>query len=93
MVVFIVAGFGNGLRDAGWNAWFGDMRNANEVLGFLHAFYGLGAALAPLVATSLVTKGREWYTFYYFMIGAAVLEIITLVTCFWRAEDRAFRDE
>ena len=93
VVVFILAGFGNGLGDAGWNAWIGDMSNANEVLGFLHAFYGLGAALAPLIATSLVTKGWEWYTFYYFMIGAAVIEIITLVGCFWVADGRAFRDE
>ena len=93
VVVFILAGFGNGLGDAGWNAWIGDMSNANEVLGFLHAFYGLGAALAPLIATSLVTKGWEWYTFYYFMIGAAVLEILTLVGCFWVADGRAFRDE
>lgn len=93
VVVFIIAGFGNGLGDAGWNAWVGDMSNANEVLGFLHAFYGLGAALAPLIATSLVTKGWKWYTFYYFMIGASIVEILTLVACFWRADGRAFRDE
>lgn len=93
VVVFILAGFGNGLGDAGWNAWIGDMSNANEVLGFLHAFYGLGAALAPLIATSLVTKEWEWYTFYYFMIGAAAIEILTLVGCFWAADGRAFKEE
>ena len=93
VVVFIVAGFGNGLGDSGWNAWIGDMANNNEVLGFLHAFYGLGAALAPLIATSLITKGWEWYTFYYFMIGAAVVEIITLVGCFWRADGNAYSEE
>ena len=27
------------------------------------------------------------------MIGAAVLEIITLVGCFWKADGRAFREE
>lgn len=93
VVVFILAGFGNGLGDSGWNAWIGDMEQNNEVLGFLHAFYGLGAAVAPLLATSLVTKGWEWYTFYYFMVGAAVIEIGTLVGCFWKADGRAFRDE
>jgi MFS family permease len=93
VVVFILAGFGNGLGDSGWNAWIGDMANANEVLGFLHAFYGLGAALAPIIATSLVTKGWPWWSFYYFMIGAAAIEIIMLVGCFWKADGRAFREE
>jgi fucose permease len=67
----MLAGFGNGLADAAWNAWIGNMTNPNQVLGFLHAFYGLGAVLAPLVATTMVTKGNRlpWYYFYYVMVS------------------------
>ena len=69
VVVFILAGFGNGLEDAAWNAWLGNMANSNEVLGFLHGFFGLGAVLSPLAATSLITKaGWPWYAFYYIMV-------------------------
>ena len=69
IVVFSLAGFGNGLQDAGWNAWIGSMAAANEVLGFLHGFYGLGATLSPLIATSMIAKGNlPWYTFYYVMV-------------------------
>lgn len=69
VVIFMLAGFGNGLADAAWNAWMGNMANPNEVLGFLHAFYGMGAVIAPLVATSMITKGAlEWYCFYYVMV-------------------------
>jgi fucose permease len=66
----MVAGFGNGLADAAWNAWLGNMANPNEVLGFLHAFYGVGAVLAPLIATTMITKGQKlpWYYFYYVMV-------------------------
>lgn len=65
----MIAGFGNGLEDGGWNAWIGNMANANEVLGFLHGFYGLGAAISPLIATAMVTKGHlQWFTFYYIMV-------------------------
>jgi hypothetical protein len=66
----VLAGFGNGLADAAWNAWIGNMANPNEVLGFLHAFYGLGAVLAPLIATTMITKGERlpWYYFYYVMV-------------------------
>ena len=66
----VLAGFGNGLADAAWNAWIGNMANATEVLGFLHASYGLGAVLAPLIATTMITKGRKlpWYYFFYVMV-------------------------
>jgi fucose permease len=68
-VSFIFAGFGNGLADSGWNAWIGNMADANQVLGLLHGFYGAGAVLAPLVATALVTKaGVGWWYFYYIMV-------------------------
>ncbi|EXJ55269.1 hypothetical protein A1O7_08195 [Cladophialophora yegresii CBS 114405] len=94
VIVFILAGFGNGLGDSGWNAWIGDMANANEVLGFLHGFYGLGAALSPLIATTLVTKANwQWYEFYYLMIGAAVLELVLLVSTFWKADAQAYHTE
>ena len=68
----MLAGFGNGLADAAWNAWIGNMANPNEVLGFLHAFYGLGAVLSPLIATTMITKGNRlpWYYFYYVMVSS-----------------------
>jgi fucose permease len=94
VVVFILAGFGNGLGDSGWNAWVGDMANANEVLGFLHGFYGLGAALSPIIATALITKaGWQWYEFYYIMVGAACLECVVLVGAFWTSDSKAYRAE
>lgn len=69
IVIFILAGFGNGIEDAGWNAWVGNMSAANEVLGFLHGFYGLGATLSPLIATAMTASaGLPWYTFYYVMV-------------------------
>ncbi|KAK3621535.1 hypothetical protein LTR56_019260 [Elasticomyces elasticus] len=93
VVVFILAGFGNGLEDSAWNAWIGAMANANEVLGFLHAFYGLGATIAPLVATTMMTKGGlPWYTWYYIMVGAAVIELAVSVHAFWGASGKVYRD-
>jgi fucose permease len=70
VVIFTLAGFGNGLADAAWNAWIGNMANPNEILGFLHAFYGAGAVLSPLIATTMITKGDRlpWYSFYYVMV-------------------------
>ena len=69
VIVFVAAGFGNGLVDAAWCAWIGNMANANKVLGFQQACYSMGATLSPLIATAMVTKGRlPWYKFYYMMV-------------------------
>ena len=76
----------------GRNAWMGDMANANEVLGLLHAFYGLGGMLSPLIATTLITKvGWKWYEYYYLMIGAASIELGTCLLAFWEATGKAFQ--
>ncbi|KAK7730592.1 hypothetical protein SLS53_008982 [Cytospora paraplurivora] len=93
VVVYMLAGFGNGISDAAWNAWIGAMANPNEVLGVLHACYGAGGVLSPLIATSMITKANmEWYEFYYVMIGAAAIEMVATVTTFWKATGKVFRD-
>ncbi|KAJ9298368.1 hypothetical protein DTO271D3_2805 [Paecilomyces variotii] len=86
VVSFIFAGFGNGLADSGWNAWIGNMANANQVLGLLHGFYGVGGVLSPFVATSLITRADlPWYYFYYLMIGLATIEFGFCLAAFWDA--------
>ncbi|CAM1509213.1 Fc.00g029520.m01.CDS01 [Cosmosporella sp. VM-42] len=89
----IFAGFGNGIEDSGYNAWVGNMHNANELLGLLHGSYGLGATISPLIASAMVTKGNlEWYTFFYIMIGMAVVEFIVGMSAFWTATGAAYRE-
>ena len=94
VVFYILAGYGNGLEDSAWNAYLGNMHSANEVLGVLHAFYGLGGVLSPLIATAMITKGHlDWYTFYYIMIGISVIELVVTVTAFWEVNGKKFRDD
>lgn len=90
--VFVLAGFGNGVLDAAWNAWLGNLTNPNELLGFLHGFYGVGAVIAPTIATTMITEhGMEWYTFYYIMIGAAFIELLTALAAFHKESGARFR--
>ncbi|KAJ0120433.1 hypothetical protein J7T55_015160 [Diaporthe amygdali] len=93
VVVYMLAGFGNGLGDAAWNAWIGAMAQANELLGVMHGFYGAGGVFAPLIATSMITKaGLQWYHFYYVMIGVSTIELVTGLAAFWKATGKVFRD-
>ncbi|KAI9694211.1 MAG: hypothetical protein M1822_003483 [Bathelium mastoideum] len=92
VVIFALAGFGNGVEDGAWNAWIGSMANANEILGFLHGLYGLGAVISPLAATTMVVKnGLPWYSFYYIMVSVAALEMLVSLLAFWRATASAYR--
>ncbi|KAJ6094508.1 hypothetical protein N7467_002021 [Penicillium canescens] len=92
VVSFIFAGLGNGVEDAAWNAWIGNMANANEVLGFLHGIYGAGAVISPLIATSMIAKGGlPWYYFYYVMVGCAAIELVVSSACFWKSTAAEFR--
>ncbi|RJE26881.1 Mfs transporter [Aspergillus sclerotialis] len=92
VISFIFAGFGNGLEDSAWNAWIGNMANANELLGLLHGVYGAGAVLSPLAATSIITKAnRPWFFFYYIMVACAAVELGVCLACFWKSTGADFR--
>ena len=92
-VLMIFPGLGGGVEDSAWNAWIGNMENANELLGVLHGVYGLGAAVGPLIATAMVTKaGLQWYTFYYVMVSMSGLGLVFGVTAFWHATSRVHRE-
>lgn len=66
---FLLAGFGNGVADAAWNAWVGNLANSSEVLGCLHGMYGVGAVMSPFISTAMTSKANlPWYSFYYLMV-------------------------
>lgn len=93
VVILSLAGMGNGLLDAAWNAWIGTMDQQNQLLGLLHGCYGLGATISPLVGTAMVTKGQlGWWTFYYIMAGLVTVELVAGTAAFWTATGAKYRD-
>lgn len=73
-------GFGIGLIDAGGNTFIAsDQRNAN-LMGLLHAFYGVGALSGPALATLLLTLGLQWRQIYAVIATIVSLSIVGL---FW----------
>ncbi|KAK1147809.1 hypothetical protein N8T08_000322 [Aspergillus melleus] len=84
VIALTFAGVANGLSDSAWNAWVGSMDNASQLLGILHAFFGLGAVFGPLIISSLVAQaGHPWYFFYYVMSAFSFVELITSLAAFW----------
>jgi fucose permease len=85
-------GFGNGINDSAWNAWVGNLRSTNELLGLIHGAYGFGGIIAPLLASAMITKlGLQWYTYFYVVIGLAIVELIFATSSFWTATAAAYR--
>ncbi|KAF6232089.1 hypothetical protein HO173_009683 [Letharia columbiana] len=94
VTILALAGVGNGLLDAAWNAWIGTLDHTNQLLGLLHGCYGLGATISPLIATTMVTKGHlGWWTFEYIMIGVVTLEICGGTWAFWKETGAKYRDD
>ena len=93
VTILAIAGLGNGLLDAAWNAWIGNMDHANQLLGLLHGCYGLGATISPIIATSMVTKEHlGWWKFYYLMAGLVSLELLLGTTAFWTETGTKYRE-
>lgn len=68
-------GLGIGLIDAGINTYIANkQRNAN-LIGILHAFYGVGALLGPAIATTLLALGLDWRFIYLVFAGVVGLMV------------------
>ncbi|HUS13827.1 MAG TPA: MFS transporter [Chloroflexia bacterium] len=67
---WLVLGFGVGIIDAGLNAYVAGLPNNTMLLNWLHAFYGAGALIGPLVATAILAGGGRWNMVY--MVWAVV---------------------
>ena len=66
-----VAGLAGGAVDAGLNA-YGARHFSARVLNWLHAFFGVGTTLGPLIVTAVLTSGHAW-GWSYVIVGSAQL--------------------
>jgi fucose permease len=90
-------GFGVGIVDAGLNSYFVGFPRSTLLLNFLHAFYGVGALIGPLIASGLLELKFFWTTSYFILIAIGVL-VLTGITLFYGAtnlhvSDRASSDD
>lgn len=71
-------GLGIGLIDAGINTWIAHDRRA-DLMGLLHAFYGIGALSGPAIATTLLALGVSWRLTYGVFAALGLLLVIALI--------------
>ena len=80
----IIASMGSGIIDAGLNTFVSAHYSAGR-LNWLHAAFGVGATLGPLVATFTITRlDQSWRLSY----GIAMVMFVILSLCFFLTRQR-----
>src|SRR5947209_11662848 len=69
--VFVMS-FGVAIIDAGLNSYIAGFPNNTGLLNYLHAFYGLGALIGPVVASGLIGLGLPWPGVYVVWMAVSV---------------------
>ena len=70
-----LVGLGSGVIDSGMNTFVG-ARYTTGILNWLHAFFGLGAMISPIIMSSLIAAGLSWRL--GFVVVAAVQMVLVV---------------
>lgn len=96
ILAYVFSGIGFGSLDASLNAWMGSLVDANQLLGLLHGWYGVGCMISPPVITHLLEKKKnpwQWHTYYSVLMLVAVVCFILLAATFRNETAVKFRFE
>jgi fucose permease len=93
-VGFAIFGLGSGAIDAALNVYAANHFGARQI-NWMHASYGLGATVGPLLATAALGSGLSWRWTYATMAApvAALAVVLTLTRHRWQAPARPRRSE
>jgi fucose permease len=68
-------GFGIGALEACLNSYLSTLERPTALLNSLHAFFGVGAVIGPLVAARVLSLGYAWTTFYV-LVAALIAPLL-----------------
>src|SRR6266516_2188310 len=82
LIMMLPLGFGIAIIDAGLNTYIASMPRNAAPLNYLHAFYGTGALLGPVVASAFLAIRWGWNSVYILWIGMSLILLIGLKLVF-----------
>lgn len=80
--VLFCIGFGVAILDAGLNAYIAGLPSSTGLLNYLHAFYGIGALIGPLVASTILALALGWNTTYLVWVAAGGVVLLGFLLLF-----------
>jgi fucose permease len=80
-----IAGLGSGTIDGGMNAYVANF-HSTRAMNWLHAFFGIGVTIAPLLETLALNAGGRWVAAFMGMdgAGASIADYVMLKSGTWR---------
>ena len=98
LIMMLPLGFGVAIIDAGLNTYIASMPRNAALLNYLHAFYGIGALLGPVIASTILAIRWGWNSVYIVWIGMSLVLLIGFQLVFReqnisQREDTATRPE
>jgi fucose permease len=91
LATFLAMGFGVAAIDAGLNAYIASLPDNTALLNYLHAFYGVGALLGPLLASALLAVSLPWNSVYVVWIVVSLGTVLGFLALF-HGRDEALRE-
>jgi len=85
---FFLTSMGIAYQDAQSNSFTTGVQNAHRWLGVLHAVYGVGAVVSPLVANTIAARTRYWHYYYLVTLGLAAINVCLLA---WTFREKLFK--
>jgi fucose permease len=76
--------FGAAIMESGPNLFIASLPRSTTLLNYLHAFFGAGALVGPLVATFLLTSGWRWNSVWFVWLVAALPALVACSLLFPR---------
>ncbi len=78
LLAFCFIGAGGATLDAGLNSYIVQLPNSTVQLNYLHFFYGIGALLGPIVASSILAIHWSWNNTYILWSAFSLLILLGL---------------
>ncbi|GCE15915.1 hypothetical protein KTT_57740 [Tengunoibacter tsumagoiensis] len=82
MALLFLIGACAAIVDPGFNAYIATFPDNTVVFNFLHAFYGLGALIGPLLASSIIALSSGWNLVYAVEAAAAAVLLAGFLLAF-----------
>ena len=82
MAAFFFSGCGVAFQDAQMNTFTITVKDAHRWLGVLHAVYGVGTIVGPLIANTIASRMPVWHHYYLVTMFLAALNIASLAWTF-----------
>ena len=72
----LLLGLGVGIIETGFNVFVSSLSRSTILLNYLHAYYGVGALVGPLLASAIIASIWGWNSVYLVMGGLSVFLLL-----------------